>query len=78
MWMWQGREEGYIRGLIHIFHFLVKNDVQDMLSFEGCLVLYGKRLSGLPSVVVIPCSVRALEQGGFATCIYCIAHQHHV
>lgn len=34
--------------------FLVKNDVHDMLSFEGCLALHRQRLSGLASVVVIP------------------------
>lgn len=48
------------QGLVRIFlPFLGKNDVHDMLSFEGCF----------PSVVVTPCSVTALEQGGFAMCV---------
>lgn len=48
------------QGLICIFlPFLGKNDVHDMLSFEGCF----------PLVVVTPSSVTALEPGGFAMCV---------
>lgn len=51
-------------------NFLVKNDVHEKLSFRGFCILYGQRLSGLPSAVLKCESIRTRE-GCHVCLVYC-------